>query len=365
MLVARIVVFVLGAALVLVTLLSAIRIFVLPRAASDRLARVILRLVRQLFNLRVRLTRSFEQADSVMALYAPISLVALLFFWLTLLMLGYAAMFWAVGEPPWQALQISGSSLFTLGSASSGTVAGTLLSFSEAAIGMLLVALLISYLPTIYAAFARREATVAMLAVRAGPLNDADHADAEVPSAIRMLCRFHQLGGLESLSEIWKSWESWFVEVEESHTSLAVLTFYRSPRPNRSWVTAAGTVLDAAALRLSTLDLPYDMFAALCIRAGFIALRSIASFFQIDFNANPGPETPISLSRADFDRACAQMREADVPLKADLDQAWRDFVGWRVNYDEVLLALCTITMAPPSPWSVASAEVTTTDHTPA
>jgi hypothetical protein len=43
--------------------------------------------------------------------------------------------------------------------------------------------------------------------------------------------------------------------------------------------------------------------------------------------------------------------EAGVPLKADLEQAWRDFAGWRVNYDRVLLALASLTMAPYAPWS--------------
>ena len=40
-----------------------------------------------------------------------------------------------------------------------------------------------------------------------------------------------------------------------------------------------------------------------------------------------------------------------MPLKADLEQAWRDFAGWRVNYDRVLLSLAELTMAPYAPWS--------------
>lgn len=31
--------------------------------------------------------------------------------------------------------------------------------------------------------------------------------------------------------------------------------------------------------------------------------------------------------------------------------AWRDFAGWRVNYDTVLVALAGLTMAPYAPWS--------------
>ena len=33
-----------------------------------------------------------------------------------------------------------------------------------------------------------------------------------------------------------------------------------------------------------------------------------------------------------------ELQAAGLPLKADLDQAWRDFAGWRVNYDTVLIA---------------------------
>jgi hypothetical protein len=40
-----------------------------------------------------------------------------------------------------------------------------------------------------------------------------------------------------------------------------------------------------------------------------------------------------------------------VRVIADRDQAWRDFAGWRVNYDTVLLALAALTLAPPAMWS--------------
>jgi hypothetical protein len=45
------------------------------------------------------------------------------------------------------------------------------------------------------------------------------------------------------------------------------------------------------------------------------------------------------------------MAAAGVAIKADRDQAWRDFAGWRVNYDTVLIALCSLTVAPPAKWS--------------
>jgi hypothetical protein len=166
-----------------------------------------------------------------------------------------------------------------------------------------------------------------------------------------MLLRYNRLHGLDRLSELWPDWELWFTEIEESHTSLAALVFFRSPKPDRSWVTAAGAVLDAAALTNAALDIPHDLRADLTIRAGFLALRSIADFFAVQYNPNPRATDTISISRAEFDEALDRMAAAGVPLKPDRDRAWRDFAGWRVNYDRVLVALALITMAPYAPWS--------------
>jgi hypothetical protein len=269
-------------------------------------------------------------------------LVGLLIVWLLSINVGYIAMDWAVGgQSLYDAFKVSGSSLLTLGFALVNNLPATVLVFSEATIGLILIALLIAYLPTIYSAFARREAAVTMLEVRAG----------SPPSAVEMIKRFSRLKRLEKLGELWTAWEAWFVDIEESHTSLAVLSFFRSPQPHRSWVTAAGAVLDGAALVRSAVAIPADSQADLCIRAGYLALRYIAAFFGISYNPDPSPTDPISISRAEFEAALDEMASAGVPLNADREQAWRDFVGWRVNYDTVLLALAELTMAPPARWS--------------
>lgn len=251
-----------------------------------------------------------------------------------------------MGVNDWrQAFVLSGSSLLTLGFAQGTTFWHTLLAFEEATTGLILVALLIAYLPTMYTAFSRRENAVTRLAVRAG----------EPPSAIEMLLRFNRLQDLKRhdlMDEVWIDWEIWFSEIEESHTSLAALVFFRSSQPDHSWVTAAGTVLDAASLVASTLDMPFNPRVNLCIRAGFIALRRIADFFQVEYNGDASfPEDPISISRFEFDEVYDTLAANGLPVKADRDAAWQDFAGWRVNYDRVLLALARMTMAPYAMWS--------------
>jgi hypothetical protein len=328
--------------MVLWTLASVVRTFIVPRSAPDRLTAIVFIGMRRLFDLRLLKAQSYEVRDRIMAFFAPISLLALVPTWLVIVLLGYVLMYRSVGVEDWTAaFTISGSSLLTLGFALAKDMPATILAFTEAAIGLILIALLIAYLPTIYTAFSRRETVVTLLEVRAG----------SPPSAVEMLSRFHRLKRMEKLSELWATWELWFADVEETHTSLAVLSFFRSPQSDRSWVTAAGAVLDTASLVSSTLDLPRDVQAELCIRAGYICLRRICDFFRIPYNPNPAPTDPISISRTEFDAVYDQLAGLDIPLKADRDQAWRDFAGWRVNYDVPLLSLAALTMAPYAPWS--------------
>jgi hypothetical protein len=167
-----------------------------------------------------------------------------------------------------------------------------------------------------------------------------------------MLLRFHRNHGLEKLSAYWQVWEGWFADIEESHTTLPALVFFRSPRAGNSWVTAAGAVLDAASITLSAIDIPYEVTAALSIRAGFLAFRRIANYFDIPNPHDPHyPDTPICVDRAEFESVLDQLAGAGIPLKPDREQAWRDFAGWRVNYDRALILLCGLVMAPTAPWS--------------
>ena len=139
--------------------------------------------------------------------------------------------------------------------------------------------------------------------------------------------------------------------MEESHTSHPTLAFFRSSHPDNSWITAAGAVLDGAALTLSSVDVPRDVKAEFCIRSGYLCLRAIADYFQIVHDPNPRPDDPISIGRDEWNDVIAELDEAGVPLKPDRDQAWHDFAGWRVNYDRVLISLAALTEAPMALWS--------------
>ena len=334
-----------GVALIVAVLDSAVRTFVLPRGVVSALTRVVFRSVRNVFELVTRPMKTYEARDRAMALYAPIALVVLVLVWMMMVILGFACIFRAVAFADWgDAFEMSGSSFFTLGFVRPPRGQGEwsyALAFAEAAAGLAVLALLIAYLPTIYGAFSRRELAVARLATRAGT----------PPSAVELLTRYHLVGWIDDLPELWAEWENWFAELGETHTTFAMLAFFRSPNPHRSWVTSAGAVLDAAALAQSTLNVPWSPQAGMCIRAGYLALRDIATLYRIPFDADPAPDGAISIARSEFIEVYEQLGGQGVPVRPDRERAWRDFAGWRVNYDSVLIELAAITTAPYAPWS--------------
>ena len=233
------IVFVAGLLTVILTLFSALSTFVLPRAARSQLNRLVFGLLRRVLDFILLFAKSYGTRDAIMAYYAPIGLMLLVPTWYVLITVGYAAMYWALGVGDFlSAFRLSGSSFFTLGFTPPASFGVSALAFTEAMIGLILVALLIAYLPTMYAAFSRREQVVNLLEVRAG----------SPPSAAEMLLRFNRNQGLAKLADYWATWEAWFADIEESHTTLPALVFFRSPRAENSWVTAAGAVLDAAAI---------------------------------------------------------------------------------------------------------------------
>ena len=332
-----------GVVLVLATLLSAIRTVVVPRGEQVLLTRAVFASTRVVVDLVARLRSSFLWTDRVMSLYAPVSLLLLPLVWMSVVFVGFGALFWAVGEGDvGTSLDLAGSSLLTLGFSRPETVAGRGIAFVGAGLAIaIVVLLLVTYLPTMYAAFSERERLVTMLETRAGA----------PPSAAQFLERMGRIRGLDGLTPVWIEWEDWFARVQESHTSQPGLVWFRSQRPEQSWITSAGAVLDAAALYVACIRHDERRPAAeVCLRAGFLSLREVADHFRLPFDPDPDPGDDISVTRADFDQVWDRLAWADIPLVDDRDAAWEAFAGWRVNYDEPLLRLARMVVAPSATW---------------
>lgn len=336
------VVFTVGALIAMGTLLIAIQTVVVPRAEQSIIIRFVFVGMRLLFAAFAQRRQSYEAKDALLARYAPTTLMVLPMVWATLVIYGFSLMFWSLDVRPYrESLVLSGSSLTTLGFRETSDLFTLVLAVGEALIGLGIVALLISFLPTMYSAFSAREAAVARLEIRAGT----------PPTPEAMIILAHETGALESMDETWTEWEHWFIHIEETHQTYPALAFFRSVRSDRSWVTAAGAVLDTAAIVLSTVAVPQSPAAPFMIRSGYVALRNIADFFAIDYDPDPLAISPITVRRHEFYETYETLRNAGVPVVEDRDQAWSDFAGWRVNYDNCLVGLASITSAPPGKWS--------------
>ena len=336
---------VLGGLTALATMGSAIRTVVVPRGEQSFLANATVLTMRRVFNRAARRRKNWRKAETVKARFAPVTLMMFPFVWATGVIIGCSGVFWALGVRPYQdAFVLSGSSLTTLGFRTTEDLPTLVVAIVEGIVGLGLVALLISFLPTIYGAFSRRETAVAKWHLRSTGLDG-------VASPAAMLMRRHLIGSLDDMMHAWYEWEDWFVEIEESHTSFPILVYFRSPVPERSWITSAGLALDSASLYCSALNLGSDPRAQLMIRTGTLSLRRICDYFGFEYDPDPSPDDPIAIDQDEFDQVYELFKTVGMPVVADREQAWRDFAGWRVNYDRPLLSLATWVEAPIAPWS--------------
>ena len=156
MIAVRVVVGVLAVVGVAAVLASMLRTVVLPRGVPARLARIAFLAVYWLLRFRLRLTGRSDYAtrDRIFAIEAPFGLFAQLATWAVLIWLLFAALFWSLtaatvdGPTISRALELSGSSMLTLGFDSPGALPRQLAAFAAAGVGLTLLALVISYLPT-------------------------------------------------------------------------------------------------------------------------------------------------------------------------------------------------------------------------
>src|SRR4029450_11203938 len=96
---ASVVLFALGAAIVVAPALSAVQTLVVPRPSPVLLTRWVFRVVRIPFDFRGKHAKEYFEQERAMALYAPISLLSLVGAWLVLTGWGYVPMEWAPGAP--------------------------------------------------------------------------------------------------------------------------------------------------------------------------------------------------------------------------------------------------------------------------
>lgn len=336
-----------GAAVVAITWASVITTVVVPRRSRARVGRLVDRVIDGAYRLATRRTRDYLTRDRRLASQASATILAQLAAWLVLFYVGFALLLVPFDDKGiGHAFAQAGSSMFTLGYAGPEGAPLTAIDYVAAATGMVVVALQIGYLPTLYAAFNRRETEVTLLVSRAG----------SPPWGPEILARtrfgFPEGKAGVDMGDFYLGWERWSADLAESHTNYPVLTRFRSPHELSSWLVALLAVLDSAALWLALAPgtAPTTQ-ARLCLRMGFTALRSIALSVGLEVDEDPDPDNPLQLTYEDYLEGVVRITSTTFATERTPEQAWPDFRGWRVNYEAVAYALADRLDAVPGPWT--------------
>ena len=279
-----------GAVLLMVVLLDAFQSIILPRRPVGRLriTRIFFLMTWRPWRVLASQSRSRAMREQFYSIYGPLSLLVLFIFWAILLTVGFGMVFFGLhvgfrdplltGQGAWMRLRsslyVSGTTIFTLGMGDvvPETQSARLLTVLEAGTGLGFVALVIGYVPVLYAAFSQREVLVALLDARAG----------SPPTAAELLLRHSFDEGPVVLQNLLAEWERWCAEILESHISYPILCYYRSQHDNQSWLSALIAVLDTCALLISMRDGKRTRQAQLTFAIGRHALVDMVHVFHLE-----------------------------------------------------------------------------------
>jgi hypothetical protein len=305
------------------------------------------RIARYLVRGSWRIIRAFRDGrpeksyDRLLGLFAPAATVGLLIAWLVTLILGYGLVFYAIRDQIQpvpgdlgDALYFAATSLLTLGFGDfvASGAAARIFSTIAAITGLGAVALVVTFLFSLFGSYQRRERRVVTLQAAAGA----------PPSAVALLETYALLGLVDELPDLFREWEDWAVEVLDSHIAYPLLAFFRSSHDNLSWISALGTVLDAASLVLTTIDGPPRGQAKLFKRVGTHLVEDI---YYLGFQTGD----PVALDRSDFEAACYRLQEAGYSLEPQ-DEAWEAFEAARATYAPRLEVMARYLAMPGTQW---------------
>jgi hypothetical protein len=145
-----------------------------------------------------------------------------------------------------------------------------------------------------------------------------------------------------SLPELFAEWERWAADVLETHMSYPLLTLFRSPHDNTSWVTALGSVLDAATLLLTTVEDEPDEHARLMYGTGVHAVEDLFYYLRLD-------ERESVIQRGEFEDVLQDMKDEGFSIRP-IDDAFARFTEKRAKYAPRLDAIAVLLAAPPALW---------------
>lgn len=190
-----------------------------------------------------RLPETSIVRERLLATFAPLLLLELLVMWASLQLIGFGLLWWSIEGLPaldgiQDALYYSGVVFFTVGFGEivPETAVPRVGALIEAFVGVITTALVIGYLPSLYAAYSERERALMTL--------DDGSGDRITPTNLVMA--WSPDADPKKLEQRFIEWEAWAAGILETHSTLPILRFFRSHDPRQHWVTALGLLADTA-----------------------------------------------------------------------------------------------------------------------
>jgi hypothetical protein len=334
-----------GTLVVLVILIDIFQTIVLPRPivrSRVGVARVLVYVTWRGWRRYCSTVNEANVRERRLGLYAPSIVILLLVVWIGLLIVGYGTIFYGLRDQIQphprdllEAFYFAGTSLLTIGFGDIVAIAGParVIALIAGATGLVLVALVITFVFSLYAFFQRRELLVTTLDERAGA----------PPSGVTLLETHGRLGMVDDLARIFAAWELWCAEVLDSHLAYPLLGFFRSSHDNESWVSALGALLDAATLCVTTVEGAPLGPAKILRGIGAHLVEDVTSYFELRH------EHDVEVERSEFEEARARLAAAGYRLR-EVEAAWKSFSATRATYASDLNAMARYWAVPPAQW---------------
>ena len=337
-----------GLFLVLVALRDVFQGVIVPRAENTvlRVSRYISRSIWRVWPLiAYKFFRNEEKREDFLGTFAPFILVTYLVTWVVLLIAGWGLLFYGIRDqlrPPDLSLAdciyFAGASLLTIGY---GDIVGTttlahMLSLAAAACGLAVVAVVATFLFSVFGSFQKRESFVVTFGSRAGA----------PPSGVGLLIEHAKAGIVSDLAQVFQEGHGWMAHVMESHLAYPILTLFRSSHDYESWVGTLGALLDSSALVLTTTESepPVKGQAHFVYNLGRHLTHDFATYFGFEDRGDGA-----GIEHSEFEDACDRLAAAGYYI-GDRDAAWKRFSELRRSYAAPLNALARWLEIPPVQW---------------
>jgi hypothetical protein len=335
----------LGLALIILVLFDVFKSVIVPRITS-RLFRIAPFLVGRLLwptYKKLALIGPLRKVSiGMLETFGPASFVVLVLVWLVLMVSGYAFLLFSFRDSVTphirdfgEALYFAGASVLTIGYGD--VVASTPITRTVVLVGALcglvFMALVISYLFTIQNWLQLREQIVNTLRSRAGT----------PPSGLVLLLRYKELNIIPTLGPSFLQWESWAASILESHRAYPLLVYFRSSNKHESWLSAMGSMLDAASILLTSIEDVDVGEADLFYWLSCTCIEAICDY--LDESGTDG----VHLTRQEYLDGLSILADVGYKVRTD-DRAWNQFSARRAGYMGNLIALATAFSVPVHSW---------------